>query len=203
MYTLYDYWESGNCYKARLLLNQLDISYQRVPVDILEGESQTAEFLSKNPNGRVPLLTTPEGKSLAESNAILYYLSKDTPFFPEDDWGRAEAMQWMFFEQYSHEPNIAVLRFWEFSGQAAEHQDEIPLKLEKSHQALAVMENHLQDREWFAGNSYSIADIALYAYTHVADEGRVSLDAYPNIIAWLGRVACQPAYIEIDKWPNG
>lgn len=203
MYTLYDYWESGNCYKARLLMNQLEIAYKRIPVDILKGESRNESFLEKNLNGRVPLLITPEGKSLAESNAILYYLSKDTPLFPDDDWGRAEAMQWMFFEQYSHEPNIAVLRFWEFSGQGKDHQDEIPIKLEKSYQALAVMEKHLQDREWFAGNSYSIADIALYAYTHVADEGGVALDSFPNIVSWLGRVASQPGYIAIDKWPNG
>lgn len=202
MYTLYDYWESGNCYKARLLMNQLDIAYQRVPVDILNAESRTPDYLDKNANGRVPLLATPEGRNLAESNAILYYLSKDTALFPEDDWGRAEVMQWMFFEQYSHEPNIAVLRFWEFSGQAKDHQDEIPAKLEKSYQALAVMEKHLQDRAWFAGGSYSIADIALYAYTHVADEGGVMLDSFPNIVAWLGRVASQPAYIPIDKFKN-
>jgi glutathione S-transferase len=200
MYTLYDYWESGNCYKVRLLLNQLEIAYQRIPVDILSGETRTAEFLAKNANGRVPLLSTPEGRSLAESNAILYYLSKDTDMFPTDDWGRAEAMQWMFFEQYSHEPNIAVLRFWEFSGQARDHQDEIPSKLEASYKALAVMENHLLSRAWFAGNSYSIADIALYAYTHVADEGGVVLDSFPNIVAWLARVASQPGYIPIDKW---
>ena len=200
MYTLYDYWESGNCYKARLLMNQLDIAYQRKPVDILKGESRTDEFLSLNSNGRVPLLITPEGRSLAESNAILYYLSKGTEMFPQDDWGRAEVLQWMFFEQYSHEPNIAVLRFWQFSGVAEQHEDEIPAKLEKSHQALAVMEKHLTERGWFAGERYSIADIALYAYTHVAEEGGVSLQAYPYIREWLERVASLPGYIPIDQW---
>lgn len=200
MYTLFDYWESGNCYKVRLLMNQLDIAYKRVAIDILAGESRTDEFLAKNANGRVPLLVTPEGKSLAESNAIIYYLSKETPMFPSSDWGRAEAMQWMFFEQYSHEPHIAVLRFWEFSGQTKNHRAEVPSKLEKSYQALAVMEDHLQTREWFAGDSYSIADIALYAYTHVADEGGVSLTRFPCIVAWLERVASQPGYIAIDSF---
>jgi glutathione S-transferase len=141
----------------------LEIAYKRIPVDILSGETRTAGFLAKNANGRVPLLTTPEGRSRAESNAILYYLSKDTDMLPTDDWGRAEAMQWTFFEQCSHELNIAVLRFRELTGQAKDRPNEILAKLEASYQALAVMENDLLSRAWFAGNSYSIADIALCA----------------------------------------
>ncbi len=198
MLRLYDFWESGNCYKVRLVLAQLGIDYERVAIDILKGESRTADYLEKNPNGRVPLLEWPDGRTLAESNAIIWHLATDTPLLPRDDWHRAKVLEWLGFEQYSHEPYIAVLRFWHFSGQLDDHRDEIEAKAERGHAALAVMENHLAENDYFVGDRYSIADVALYAYTHVADEGGFDLSRYPAIRAWLERVASQPDHVRID-----
>lgn len=194
---LYDYWESGNCYKVRLLLALLDIPYERIAVDILKGETQTPEFLAKNANHRVPLLAWSDSRCLAESNAILWHLAEDTPLFPANAWERALTLQWMFFEQYSHEPYIAVVRFWHFSGQLEQHQHLLADKMERGYHALNVMEQHLADHTFFVGDRYTIADIALYAYTHVASEGKFDLSSYSNIQAWFERVTAHLRHIPI------
>jgi glutathione S-transferase len=197
---LYDYWESGNGYKVRLLLAQLGLPCERVELDILKGETRTPEFLAKNPNGRIPLLELDDGRLLAESNAIQWWLANGTPLLPDDAFARAQVLQWMFFEQYSHEPFIAVVRFWTFSGQLDAHREEVPRRREAGHRALAVMERHLAERPFFVADRYSIADIALYAYTHVAGEGGFDLGAYPAIREWLARVRSQPGHITIHNW---
>ena len=199
MLRLYDYFESGNAYKVRLLLSQLRAPFERVPVDILAGETRTPEFLAKNPNHRVPLLEWPDGRLLAESNAILFHLAEGTAFLPEDRWQRAEALQWMFFEQYSHEPYLAVVRFWHFSGRLEENRELLPAKMEGGYEALKVMEGHLERRRFFVGERYSVADIALYAYTHVAEEGGFDLEGFPSVRAWLARVCDQPDHVRIDE----
>ena len=154
MLRLYDYWESGNCYKVRLLLHQLEIPFERVHLDILEGETRTPSFLEKNPNHRVPLLEWPDGRRLAESNAILCYLSTDTTFLPANPFERSQVLQWMFFEQYSHEPNIAVLRFWSFYGSLSEQSEQaIAQRRAGGVHALDVMEAHLLDHHFFVGES--------------------------------------------------
>ena len=198
MLRLYDYHESGNAYKVRLLLNQLEIPFERVELDILKGETRTEAFGAKNPNHRVPVLEWPDGRCLAESNAILLHLAADSHFLPVDPWERAIATQWMFFEQYSHEPYIAVVRFWHFSGTLDQHRAELATRVERGYEALGVMERHLSEREYFAGASYSVADTALYAYTHVAHEGDFDLERFPRVNAWLERVAQQPGYIGIE-----
>ena len=197
MLRLYDYWESGNCYKIRLLLSQLGIDYERVPVDILKGETRRPEFLARNPNHRVPLLEWPDGKRLAESNAILFFLADGSGFLPEDRWDRAQVLQWLFFEQYSHEPYIAVVRFWHFAEVLDANAAAVPEKMERGYHALGVMESHLSANEFFVAGRYTIADIGLYAYTHVAHEGGFDLDGYPAVRAWLGRVAAQAEYVPI------
>ena len=200
MLRLYDFLDSGNGYKVRLLLSWLGMPYERVECDILRGETRTPDFLARNPNGRIPTLELEDGTHLAESNAILFYLAVGSDFLPGERLERARVLQWMFFEQYSHEPNIATSRFWlkhlEIDGQRR-------AQLEQKHiagdAALGVMEGHLEGREWFVGDRPTIADIALYAYTHVADEGGFDLDPYPAIRAWLARVAAQPGYVAITQ----
>jgi glutathione S-transferase len=197
MLRLYDYLESGNGYKVRLLLHQLGIPFERVELDITKGATRTPAFLAKNPNGRIPTLELEDGTCLAESNAILWYLAEGTPFLPEDRLGRAQLLQWMFFEQYSHEPNIATLRFWTHQGWLEQRAALVPGKREAGVAALGVMEGHLAKRAFFVAERYSIADIALYAYTHVAEEGGFALAKYPAIRAWLARVAAQPGHVPI------
>lgn len=200
MYKLYDFLPSGNCYKVRLLLTQLGIPFQRIDVDILKGETRTAEFLSKNPNGRVPVLETESGQFLAESNAILFYLGTDTEFCPNDPFQRAEVLQWLFFEQYSHEPYIATSRYWiSILGKADEYREALNQKREPGYAALRVMERHLSDRTFFVAERYTIADIGLFAYTHVADEGGFDLAKFPAIQAWIKRVQAQPKHIRITQ----
>lgn len=200
MLTLYDFLSSGNGYKCRLLLHQLSMPYTRVELDILKGETRTPEFLARNPNGRVPALELPDGTVLAESNAILFYLADDTPFLPEEKLGRAQALQWLFFEQYSHEPFIAVARFIEhFLPADHPRRTELPRLHQGGRAALAVMERHLEVMPFFVAGRYSIADIGLYAYTHVAHEGGFDLDPYPAVRAWLARVEGQPRYIRIGQ----
>ena len=194
---LYDFHESGNGYKVRLLLGHLGLAHERVELDILEGETRTPAFLAKNPNGRIPALELDSGEVLCESNAILFYLAEGTPYLPAGRLDRARVLQWMFFEQYSHEPYIAVLRFWHFAGQAETYRDQIPEKQRRGHQALSVMEDHLKSRDFFVGGRYSIADIALFAYTHVAEEGGFALSAYPAVSAWIARVQSQPGHRKI------
>ncbi len=198
MYRLYDYLPSGNGYKVRLLLTQLGIPFELIEVDIAKGLTRTPEFLAKNPNGRIPTLELGPGVFLAESNAILFYLAEGTPFFPTDRLERARVLQWMCFEQYSHEPNIATSRFWiQHLGVTDERRAALEQKRLLGHAALGVMEQHLAARAFFVGERYSIADIALYAYTHVADEGGFDLAPYPAIRVWLERVRAQPSHIPI------
>lgn len=199
MLRLYDYLGSGNGYKVRLLLNQLGIPYERIELDIDKGETRTPEFLAKNPNGRIPALELEDGTVLPESNAIVFLLAEGTAFLPGARLARAQALQWMFFEQYNHEPSIAVSRYIRLHlPEGHERYGELPKLAEKGRAALEVMNTHLVKREWFAGDAYSIADIALYAYTHVAGEGGFDLAPYPAVTAWLARVAAQPRHIPID-----
>jgi glutathione S-transferase len=198
MLKLHEYASSGNCYKIRLLLNQLGVAYERVPTDILKGESRTPEFLAMSPVGKTPVLEIQPGQYLAESNAIIYYLADGTDFLPTDRWERAQVMQWLFFEQYSHEPNIATVRFWiTIAKQAGQKREAIAQKQQLGYAALQVMENHLAKYDYFVGNRYSIADIALYAYTHVAEEGDFDLSKFPAILAWFDRIVQQPNYLTI------
>jgi len=198
---LYDDSRSGNGYKVRLLLAHLDLPYQHVPIDILKGETRTKEFLAKNLNGRIPVLELADGTRLPESNAILYFLSQGTKYWPDGALQQAQVLQWMFFEQYSHEPNIATARFWlKIKG-----MERTPFNLEllrqkqaAGNQALSVMDTHLQSRAFFVGERYSVADIALYAYTHEADEGGFELSAYPAVVSWLHRVREQPGHVTAE-----
>jgi glutathione S-transferase len=197
---LYDFLSSGNGYKVRLLLAQLGIPFERVEMDILAGATRTAEFLAKNPNGRIPLLELEDGTRLAESDAILFYLADGTPFLPAARLERAQCLQWMFFEQYSHEPYIAVARAWlHLFGMDEERKRQLPQKQKLGHDALGVMERHLSENDFFVAGRYTIADIALYAYTHVADEGGFDLAGYPRVRAWLERVRSQPKHIPITQ----
>ncbi|MDH3588735.1 MAG: glutathione S-transferase family protein [Gammaproteobacteria bacterium] len=199
MYRLYDYLPSGNSYKPRLLLSLLGIEYERIDVDIMKKETRTPAFLVKNPNGRIPALELENGEYLWESNAILCFLaSHGTPYMPTDSLAAAQVMQWMFFEQYSHEPFIAVARFILMHTDPSDpRRAELETKMDGGYAALDVMEQHLAGRDYFVGESMSIADIALYAYTHVADEGGFDLAAYPGVRAWLRRIADRPGHILI------
>ncbi len=195
---LYDNRSSGNAYKVRLLLALLGQRYERVELDTLSGETRTPGFLAKNPNGRIPVLELDDGRLLAESNAILWFLAEGTPWLAEDRWTRAQSLQWMFFEQYSHEPYIAVSRHILHLPADSPRRGELESLAPKGHAALAVMEGHLADKPFFAGGRHSIADIALYAYTHVADEGGFDLQDYPAVRAWLARCAATPGHVTID-----
>ncbi len=200
MYRLYEFSPSGNAYKVRLLLTQLEIPFERVEIDILKGETRTKEFLNKNSNGRIPVLEIEPGLFLAESNAILFYLSEGTQYLPTERLERAQVLQWLFFEQYNHEPNIATSRFWiSLLGRASEYQEELMKKRELGYAALEVMEKHLTIRSFFVGEGYTIADIALFAYTHVAHEGGFELTPFSAVRAWLERVKAQPKYITITE----
>ena len=196
---LYDSQVSGNCYKVRLLLAHLGLSYERREVDVVDRSNRPELLGGLNPALRVPTLVLDDGRPLAESNAILWYFGEGTPLVPADSYERAQMLQWMFFEQYDHEPAIAVVRFWLlYSGRPEAFADRLEERTAAGYRALAAMERHLDGREWLAGDAYSLADIALYAYTHVAGEGGFELERYPNVRAWLGRVAARPGYIPID-----
>ena len=200
MLKLYQFFSSGNCYKIRLLLTQLEIPFESVELNILKGETRTPEFLSKNPNGRIPVLETQSGQFIAESNAILFYLSEGTNFLPKDNFERAKVLQWLFFEQYSHEPFIATSIFWiSILGKAEEYRDALNQKREPGYAALDVMEKHLTNNDFFVGERYTIADIGLFAYTHVADEGGFDLTKFPAINGWIERVKSQPRHISITQ----
>jgi glutathione S-transferase len=198
MIRLYDFLPSGNGYKVRLLLRQLSIPYGLIEMDITRGETRTPEFLAKNPNGRIPLVELDDGRFLAESGAILFYFAEGTRFLPGDRWNRAEVLQWMFFEQYSHEPYVAVARAWlHLFGLDEERRRQLPQKQKLGYDALGVMERHLAAHEYFVGDEPSIADIALYAYTHVADEGGFDLARLPAVQRWLARIRSLPGYVPI------
>ena len=187
--------QSGNCYKVRLLADLLDLPYEWVPVNILEGETRRPEFLARNPVGQIPLLELDDGRCLSESNAILHYLAADTPYWPDDRFTRAKVLQWQFFEQYSHEPYIAVARFIQhYLGLPEERREEHAAKQAGGYRALDVMEGHLADNDWFAGERCSVADISLFAYTHVAHQGGFDLSGYPAIRDWIGRVQALPGF---------
>jgi glutathione S-transferase len=202
MITLYDYLDSGNGYKARLLLAQLGLRYRYVELDIMKGETRTAQFLAKNPNGRIPTLELADGRLLAESDAILWYLGEGTPFVPDERLARAQVLQWMFFEQYSHEPYVATARFIVRHLPAdSPRRAELPGRVATGRAALAVMESHLAAHQFFVAGRYSIADIALYAYTHVAADGGLELADFPMVRAWLARVAAQPGHVRLLDRP--
>jgi len=198
MLRLYDNLISGNGYKVRLLLTRLGLPFERVEMDIFKGETRTPDFLARNPNGRIPTLRLEDGSYLAESNAILCYLAEGSDFWPAERKARAETLQWLFFEQYSHEPYIAVLRFWAHLPElTAQQQAERPGRKARGEEALGVMERHLAERRFFVGERCGIADIALYAYTHVAEDGGFDLAPYPAVRAWLARVAAEPGHVPI------
>jgi glutathione S-transferase len=198
MYNVFGMSASGNCYKVKLLLEQLKLEYQWHEIDILKDETRTPEFLVMNPNGKVPVLQIGLDQYLAESNAILCYLAEGTSFWSADQLLKAKTLQWMFFEQYSHEPYIAVARFIQrFLPTDHPRQAELPRLRERGYQALGVLEQHLHSSAFFVGDRYSIADIALYAYTHVAVEGGFDLAPFPAIQAWMDRVQHQPGYFSM------
>jgi len=197
---LYNSAVSGNCYKVRLLLAQLGIGYETVDVSVVDRSNRSEILGELNPGLRVPTLVLDDGRPLAESNAILWYFADGTAYVSEDPYERAQALQWMFFEQYSHEPYVAVARFLlAYSGQPELFERRRERLLEGGYAALDAMERHLERRAFLVADRYSIADIALYAYTHVADEGDFDLAGYPAIRAWLGRVVAQPGHVTIDS----
>ena len=193
---LHDYADSGNGYKVRLLLAQLGVPFHVNWVDIMAGETRTPEFLALNPNGRIPLLVLDDGTPLAESNAILCYLAEGTRFWPSERIARARTLQWLFFEQYSHEPYVATPRFiLRHLPVDSARRAELPARLEQGRAALQVLETQLAQAPFLVGEAYGIADIALYAYTHVADQAGLDLTPYPGVRAWLARVAAQPGHV--------
>jgi len=196
---LYNSAVSGNCYKVRLLLAQLELEYEKVDVSVVDRSNREEVLGGLNPALRVPTLVLDDGRPLAESNAILWYFGDGTRYVPEDLYERAQVLQWMFFEQYSHEPHIAVVRFWlAYSGTPERFADQVPARMKAGYAALDAVEKHLATREFLVAGGYSIADVSLYAYTHVAHEGGFELEAYPAIRAWLERVAAQPGHVPID-----
>jgi glutathione S-transferase len=196
---LYENATSGNCYKVRLLFARLGLSYERRSVDVVDRSNRPELLGGLNPSLRVPTIVLDDGSSLGESGAILWYFGEGTRFVPEDRYARAQVLQWMFFEQYDHEPAIAVARFWlALSGEPETYTDRLPEKHAAGYRALDAMERHLDGRLWLVADDLSLADIALYAYTHVADQGGFDLGRYPAIRAWLGRVAAEPGHVPID-----
>lgn len=204
MLTLYSHPNSGNCYKPRLLMAKLGLPFRHINVSALDGSTRTRDYLAKNPNGKVPLLELDDGRFLAESNAILLYLAEGTSFLPLDAYQRALVYQWLFFEQYSHEPNIAVRRalsiYPERAGQAT--PERMAATLAGGHKALDVMEVQLAKTPFLVGEALSIADIALYAYTHEAHLGGFEMERYPHIQAWLELVAGDPGHVSLQWLPE-
>lgn len=196
MFRVYGDINSGNCYKVKLLLHHLDLPHTWVHVDILAGETRAPGFLALNPNGKIPVLECDDGRCLFESNAILNFLAQGTPYLPADPWLRAQVLQWQFFEQYSHEPYIAVARYIaKYLGLPEERRAEYESKRKGGLKALQVMEAHLSHSSYLVGDTLTIADISLYAYTHVAHEGGFDLSAFPAVRAWLERIASHPRHI--------
>ena len=201
MITVYGYSPSGNCHKLRMLLEHLGRDYRWIETDSARGATRTPEYLAKNPNAKVPMIELDDGRILTESNAILYWLADGTSYFAGDAWQRAQTLAWMFFEQYSHEPYVAVARFicgW--TPIDSPRRADLPKLRERSHQALAVMEKHLAGNEWFSSTGYGIADIALFAYTHCAGDGGVDLAGYPAIRRWLERVCAQAGFVAMPAY---
>jgi len=205
MFNLYTMQRSGNSYKVRLALALLDIPYRAVEIDILKGESRTPEFLAKNPSGQVPLLEVADGRFLAESNAILWYVAIGTSLAPEDRLDRADAMQWMFFEQHALEPNIGAAYFWLslVKGGRELHAYSLEDWMERGYRALQVMENHLGSRSYFAADMLTVADIALFGYTHLAEQCDYDLSTFPAIRRWLRRIEREPRFVAMDTLAPG
>ena len=198
MVTVYGMKVSGNCYKVQLLLEQIGEPYRWVEINSMQGQTRTPEFLAMNPNGKVPLLEAAPGQFLPESNAILCYLAEGSKFLPGDRWQRAQVLQWMFFEQYSHEPYIAVARMIDrYLPQDHPRRCELPQLRKGGNEALAVMQRELSIKPFFAGAAYTVADIALFAYTHAAADRDFDLTAYPTVIAWLNRVRAEPSFVPL------
>ena len=196
MTTVYGMSTSGNCYKIRVLLEQLGREYRWIEIDSANGQTRTPEYLARNPNGRVPMLELDDGRLLVESNAILCYLAEGTDYLPGDHWQRAQALSWMFFEQYSHEPCIAVARFIRgWLPPDSPRRSELPRLLERGNHALAVMEKYLHERDWFSGPVYGVADIALFAYTDRAADGGFDVAVFPLVSRWLARVRGTPGFL--------
>jgi glutathione S-transferase len=197
---LYNSQVSGNCYKVRLLLAHLGVEYERQELSVVDRSNRPELLSGLNPALRVPTLILDDGRSLGESGAIIWFFGEGTRFVPDDPYERAQVLQWMFFEQYDHEPAIAVVRFWlAYSGRPREDfADRLDERLAAGHRALDALERHLDGRSWLVGDGMTLADIALYAYTHVAGEGGFELDRYPAIGAWLERVANEPGHVPID-----
>src|SRR5437899_4983190 len=197
---LYNSQVSGNCYKVRLLLAHLGIAYERQELSVSDRSNRPDVLGGLNPALRVPTLVLDDGRSLGESGAIIWYFGEGTRFVPDDPFERAQVLQWMFFEQYDHEPAIAVVRFWlAYSGRPrSDFADRLEERTAAGYRALDAMERHLGGRSWFVGSGMTLADLALYAYTHVAHEGDFELDRYPAIVAWLERVANEPGHVPID-----
>ncbi len=204
-YTLYSMQTSGNCYKPRLLMHLLGLPFRLIDTDPRTGATKAPEFRALNPNGRVPYLVLPDGRGLSESGAMLLYLAEGTQYLPNDRYERAQVHQWLFFEQYEHEPTIAVARSYLhiYPERRAKVTPELTATWqEKGGHALAVMEQRLAKRDWLVGSGYTVADIALYAYTHVAEEGGFDLSKYPGIERWLARVAREPRHVPMDWRPD-
>jgi glutathione S-transferase len=197
---LYNSQVSGNCYKVRLLLAHLGIEYERQELSVADRSNRSDVLSGLNPALRVPTLVLDDGRSLGESGAIIWFFGEGTRFVPEDPFERAQVLQWMFFEQYDHEPAIAVVRFWlAYSGRPREEfADRLDERVAAGYRALDALERHLDGRTWLVGDGMTLADIALYAYTHVAGEGGFELERYPAIGAWLERVASEPGHVSID-----
>ncbi len=204
MYTLYSMQSSGNSYKVRMLLARLGIHYRLLETDFFKGETRTPEFLMKNPHGRIPVLELPGMRYLAESNAILVYLAESTPYYPEDRLERAEVLRWMFFEQHSHEPAIAAARIWLHlvKGGRELRTHDIDQWMEGGYQALSLMERHLTSHRYFVGECTTIADLALYAHTHVAHEGDFDLGGFPQVVDWLARISAEPGHLKLEDTPK-
>jgi glutathione S-transferase len=203
-YTLHSMQDSGNCYKPRLLMHLLDVPFRLIDTDSRDGSTRTPEFLALNPNGKVPLLVLPDGRTLAESNAMLLHLAEGSRYLPADAYERALCYQWLFFEQYSHEPYIAVARSWLHlipNGRATIPAERLAELHRRGNSALGVMETRLAQSDWLAGNAFSVADIALYAYTHVAGQGDFDLGRFPAVSSWLARIAARPGHVDIDWRP--
>lgn len=204
MYKLYEYPPSGNSYKVKLLLTQLGRPFEAIPVDILKGESRTPEFYAKNPNGRIPILELDDGRTLSESTAILWFLADGSQFLPDDAWLRAKVLQWLAFEQSSLEPNVANARFWlKYAGKSQEELGErLKIWREAGAAALALLDEALGTTRFLVNDQYSIADICLFAYTHVAEDGGFSLLHHANILSWIERVRSQSDFVPmVTRWP--
>ena len=199
---LYDYAASANCYKVRLLLAQLGQPYERVATDIFDGGTLTDAYGRKNPMRTTPVLELDDGRTLPESNAILLYLAAGTPFLPDDPWERAQVVRWLIYEQTDVIPTMGGLRFRLLVGRLAPEDEEAIRRKRGGEDVLRLLDGHLVDRDWFVGDAYTVADIGIYGYVHVADEAGIDMEPYPHVRAWLARVAGQPGYVE-DLEPYG